>query len=59
MGQSNRDFFVHVFNTEEQAYLNNAVHVWNKAVDSDLEQHDQRSTNVLPHLRVFICSQRK
>lgn len=44
---------------EEKAYLNNAVHVRDKAVNSDLEQHDQRSTNVFPHLGVFICSQRK
>lgn len=48
-----------MFVWEEETYLNNAVHVWDKAVNSDLKQHDQGSTNVLPHLRVFICSQRK
>lgn len=33
--------------------------MWNKPVDSDLQQHDQCSTDILPDLRVFICSQRK
>lgn len=48
-----------VFDWKEEAYLNNAVHVWDEAVDSDLKQHHQCSTNILPDLRVFICSQRK
>lgn len=40
-------------------HLYDAVHVWYQTVDSDLQQHDQSSAHVLPHLAVFITRQRK
>jgi len=35
------------------------VHVWNEAVDADLQQHDQRPAHVLTHLAVLVPGQRK
>lgn len=40
-------------------YLDEAVHVGDKTVNADLQQHDQSSTHVLPDLRIFICCQKK
>lgn len=59
IGHSSEGFWVCRFDWVDETYLNNAVHVWDKAVDSDLKQHDQCSANVLSHLGVFVCSQRK
>ena len=43
----------------ESVYLDDAEHVGDEAVDTDLQQHHQCPADVLPHLRVFIGCQRK
>lgn len=40
-------------------YLDDAVHVRDEPVDADLEQHDQRATHILAHLRVIVHRQGK
>ena len=40
-------------------HLDDAVHVWDEAVDADFQQHDQSPAHVLPHFTVLVTGQRK
>lgn len=42
-----------------QSYLNDAVHVWDEAVNADFQQHNQSPAHILPHFTVLITSQCK
>lgn len=46
-------------NFKSSAHLDDAVHVWNEAVNADLQKHDQSPAHVLPHFAVLVASQRK
>lgn len=48
-----------VWELKSQPHLNNAVHVWDEAVDTDFQQHDQSPAHILPHFTVLITGQRK
>lgn len=40
-------------------HLDDVNHVWQEAVHADLQQHDQSSAHVLPHLWLLVCRQCK
>lgn len=44
---------------ESQPHLDDAVHVWDEAVDADFQQHDQSPAHILPHFTVLITGQCK
>lgn len=46
-------------NKNKPAYLDDAVHVRDQAVNADLQQHDQGSANILSDLWVLVGSQSK
>lgn len=35
------------------------MHVWNEAVNADLQKHDQSPAHILPHFTVLVTSQGK
>lgn len=39
------------------AHLDDAVHVWNEAVNADLQKHDQSPAHILPHFTVLVTRQ--
>lgn len=45
--------------TRSHPHLDDAVHVWDEAVDADFQQHDQSPAHVLPHFTVLITCQCK
>lgn len=40
-------------------HLDDAVHVWDEAVNADFQQHDQSPAHVLPHFTVLVTGQCK
>lgn len=48
-----------LFQIKSRHHLDDAVHVWDKAVNANFQQHDKSPAHVLPHFTVLITSQRK
>lgn len=49
----------HLCWSKPHPHLDDAVHVWDEAVDADFQQHDQGPAHVLAHLTVLVTRQCK